>query len=288
MKTVFWKIGLFFLFGAFLLSAAACGHTDVPGGPVTDNPGPEAVTPPDYENEKDPVKAMILFAFSNSEGGQLVRIGEDHDIVNCKVLNDLLDFASWEETSETIEGESEMILEIGECNLEIHGHLVKAQHLDVAWPAQLDFDSKWYRINDESSKKVHAWMETVNLDPYAYTGGSRIYKFVKKDSDIYSLKNSQPKSILFHESDGVSETEFSTKNEKTIRDILLGIEDIRVLEEKKEPEGQDLTVTFVLEDSSQVQMHFVNQCLEYEESFYSLFDFYFFKYVGLIKKGEMP
>lgn len=299
MKNLRLRVCFLLIVGIFALMLSSCGRNGGtgestpapidPAGPTQDPNDPNAVTPPDYDQAEDPVMAMILYSFSNAEKtAQSVRIDDEQSSVSSKVLMDLLDFESWEATSETKDGEPEMILDLGEMDLEFYGNLVKAQHLDVPWPTKLDFDFKWYRIPEESARKVHEWIEAGSFDPFAYVGGSKIYKFVDQESEIYQLKKTLPKQIIIHESDGTAVVESTIRDEQDIDDLMQAFRGLRVLEETEKPEGTDLVATFVLEDSSQIRVHFIGECLEYEGKFYTLWTRAgFFMEIDRITKGIM-
>ena len=297
MKNLRLRIGFLLIAGIFALMLSSCGQnggtagsTPAPVGPDGASQAPDdpnAVTPPDYDQAEDPVMAMILFSFSGTDTAQVVRIEDDQGTVSCKILRDLLDFESWEATSETKDGEPEMILDLGEMNLELYGNLVKAQHLDVPWPTKLDFDFKWYRIPEDTDRKVHEWIETVDLDPFSFAGGTKIYKFVDHESGIYQLKNARLAQVIIRESDGAAVTEATIRDERDIDDLMQAFRDLRVMEETEKPEGTDLVATFVPEDSGQVQVHFIGECLEYEGKFYTLWTRAgFFMELDWITKGK--
>ena len=287
MKASIIKRVLSVTFCALFLFVIACGESDTNNNPNQNSANPGSVSQPDYEREEDPVKALILYSFSNPKTSQKVWAEEDYDYISNKILADLLDFVSWEETSETLEGDPELVIEIGECNLELHQKLVKVQHLDVDWPTKLNFDYKWYRLSDEADEKVHEWLKTVNLDPLAYVGGTRIFKFVGKESEIYRLKTETPVKILFQESVGENTTNYSTSSRQMISDLLGTFRDLRVMEVQEKPEGNELTVIFIFEDNSKVQIVFVNQQMEYEGKYYSLYtENGFFRYIDQVKEGK--
>ena len=280
-------IPLLFILWLFCFSMAACRGADGTTDPTPDSLDPDAIVQPDYENEEDPVKALIVYSFSSPTASHMVWVGEDHDTVSNKTLSELLDFPSWEKTLETDEGDPELITEIGECSLELHGNLMKVQHLEVDWPTKLDFDCQWYRIPDEANEKTHEWLKTVNLDRYAYVGGTKMFKFVDRESGIYRLKDNVPQKVLFHETNGQDEENYATSNEKKIHDLMESFAELRVMEKQENPEGKSLTITFLFEDSSNIQLRFVGQYMEYEGNFYSLYTkLGFFRYVDQIKEGK--
>ena len=289
MKNLRSKTILLIIVSVFALMLSACGLNGGQAGSEGIPNDPNAMTQPDYQNAEDPVKALILYSFSNAEKtSHIVRANDDQSTVSSKILWDLLDFAALEETSETAAGEPEMIIDFGEMDLELYGNLVKAQHLDVDWPTKLDFDFKWYRITEEADRKVHEWLKTATFDNFAFIGGTKIYKFVDQESEIFRLKKVQPKQLIIHESDGTAVVESTIRDEQDIDDLMQAFRDLRVLEETEKPEGTDLVATFVLEDSSQVRVHFIGECLEYEGKFYALWTRAgFFMEIDRITKGIM-
>ena len=287
MKASIIKRVLSITFCVLFLFVIACGESDTRDDPNQSSAIPGSASQPDYEREEDPVKALIVYSFSSPTASHMVWVGEDHDTVSNKTLSELLDFPSWEKTLETDDGDPELITEIGECSLELHGNLMKVQHLEVDWPTKLDFDCQWYRIPDEANEKTHEWLKTVNLDRYAYVGGTKIFKFVDRESEIYRLKDNVPQKVLFHETNGQDEENYATSNEKKIHDLMESFAELRVMEKQENPEGKNLTVTFLFEDSSKVQLQFIGQCMEYEGAYYSLFtELGFFRYVDQIKEGK--
>ena len=287
MKALLIKRVLSITFCVLFLFVIACGESDTRDDSIQSSADPGTVSQPDYAREEDPVKALILYSFSDSRASHMVRVEEGHGTINNKVLTDLLDFASWEESMDAEEGDPELVIEIGECNLELHQKLVKVQHLDVDWPTKLNFDYKWYSLSDEADEKVHEWLKTVNLDPFAYVGGTRIFKFVGQKSEIYRLKTETPVKIIFQESEEGSSTNYSTGNRQMITDLTGSFADFRIMEEQEKPEGNELTVTFVFEDNSEVQILFIGECLGYEGKYYSLYtENGFFHYVEQVKEGK--
>ena len=72
-----------------------------------------------------------------------------------------------------------------------------------------------------------------------------------------------------------------------IRDLMESFSELRVMEKQENPEGKSLTITFLFEDSSSIQLQFVGQCMEYEGAFYSLYtELGFSHYVDQIKEGK--
>lgn len=292
------KIGYkatFVLLVFFLIVFSSCREGKGTLQPSMETPNTVVVTEPleetietdgSYRTEKDPVKKKVMYYFSASDLSRDVWIDDERGTIQNGFLSNLLDFSSWERTSETSQEEPELLIDCGAFRIEVHKCLVKVAKNAVPYPNDIDFDVEWYRLSNEAEEKTHIWIKTVNLDRYAYIGGAKIFKFVHSDSAIYRLKNTQPVKILFHEDDGEFVNDFSTNTGSEINDIMGRFSDLRVMEKIETPKGQELMVTFILEDSTQIVVRFIDQCLEYEGDFYSLYTgLGFFRRVEQVREG---
>ena len=231
------------------------------------------------------VKAQLAEWLSKPQTYHPVRKGEDENSIESTILTSVLSIDSWIETDKQIVSDPELIVECGDCYIEIYGDLVRARLREITWQPKIDFDEVYYRIPEKESKKLHEWIESINLEHYSWGDGTLMFKFVDKSSPVYRLKNEVPVKIILREISEGSSTDYDITTETWINALMESFRDTRVIEIVERPDGRALDVIYIFSDSSELQLHFIGEHMEYGGDYYSLYtESGFFFYIDVFEK----
>ena len=238
-----------------------------------------------YTSLSDQVKSLVSWTFSDPDSSHHVRKGEDENSVKSGVLSSVLSIDSWVGIDKQIVSDPEIIVDCSEFYIEIHGDLVLVRHKEITWQPKVDFDEVYYRIPEKESKKLQDWIDSVNLEHYPWGDGTLMFKFVNKTSPIYRLKNEAPVKIILREISEGSSTDFEINTERWINALMESFTDTRVVKIVENPDGRTLDVIYVFSDSTELQLHFIGEHMEYGGDYYSLYtESGFFFYIDLFEE----